>query len=130
MNPAKLVRRVGCGALVILWFLFLLTPCFVIVLATQGEIVLTHSDLPGHAFRVWSISERGLRGIAFSTARRVSAENDISCTVADVRFLMWEVSAEFAESVRPSHQCSCYARQGNLWNSVAEGQEACKLAGE
>ncbi len=110
--------------LVVLWFLFLLTPCLFIVLMTQKEIVLTHSDVPNDDFRIWLIQEANQRGVAFSNSRRVSAANNAICTLTDVRFIMWQGKGD------PNHYCSCYIQQENNWVSVAEGAEACKLAGE
>jgi hypothetical protein len=116
--------RVGCGVLVVLWFLLLLTPCLVVVLLTQREIVLIHSDVPNDDFRIWLISEPRERGFAISNARRVSAANNAVCTLTDVRFIMWQGKGD------PIHYCSCYTRQNNTWMSIAEGAEACTLAGE
>jgi hypothetical protein len=118
------LQRVGCGSLVVIWFILLLTPCLFVVLATQREIVLTHSDIPNDDFRVWLIQERGHHGIALSNSRRVSAANDAACILIDVRFIMWQGTGD------PNHYCSCYTRQNNRWVSIAEGPEACKLAGE
>jgi hypothetical protein len=118
------LRRAGCGALVVIWFILLLTPCLFVVLVTQREIVLTHSDIPNDDFRVWLIQEPRQRGIALSNSRRVSAANDAVCTLIDVRFIMWQGQGD------PIHYCSCYTRQETSWVSIAEGTEACKLAGE
>jgi hypothetical protein len=107
--------------------MILLTPCIVIPLISQGEIVLTHSDVPGHSTRIWLIQDARERGIAFWTSRRVDVQNSPNttvCTVTDVRFVMWQGSGS------PNHYCSCYARQNDRWSSAADGAEACKLAGE
>ena len=124
MKLKRRLRRLGCGALLVLWFLLLLTPCLAVVLLTQREIVLTHSDVPNDDFRVWLIQEAGQRGIAISNSRRVTVPNDAVCTLIDVRFLLWQGKGD------PNHYCSCYARQADSWSSIAEGAEACKLAGE
>lgn len=137
MKIPRSLRRIGCGLLLVLWFTFLLTPCLFIVLATQREIVLTHSDVPGDDFRIWLIQEAGQRGVAISNSRRVSVQNspdsanpgaspntEAACTLIDVRFLLWQGKGE------PNHYCSCYTRQTGNWSSIAEGDDACKLAGE
>jgi hypothetical protein len=124
LNTKQKLRRLGCGVALVLWFTFLLTPCLIFVLAVQGEIVLTHSDLPEHHFRIWSIQTTRLRGLGITTARRVDPKELLACTISDTRFIMWQGEAA------PAHQCSCYEKQQNLWMSVAEGTEACKLAGE
>jgi len=120
----RTLRRLGCGLLLMLWFLLLLTPCLFIVLITQHEIVLAHSDIPEDDLRVWLIQEADQRGFAISNSRRVSAPNDEVCTLTDVRFFLWKGKGD------PNHYCSCYVRRADRWSSVAEGDEACKLAGE
>ena len=123
MNRFRL-RRVGCGILVAVWFLLLLTPCLFVFLVTNQEIVLTHSDVPNDNFRIWLIQEANQRGVAVSNARRVTAANNAVCTLTDVRFIMWQGKGD------PNHYCSCYVQQDSAWTSIAEGTEACKLAGE
>jgi hypothetical protein len=120
----KPLKRLGCGVLLVAWFLLLLAPCLLFVLAVQRQIEITYSDVPQDSLRIWSIQERDLRGIAVSNSRRVSAPNDVTCTIIDVRFLLWEGQAD------SSHQCSCYTRANNNWMSIAEGADACKIAGE
>jgi hypothetical protein len=120
------------AALFVVWCVVILSPCLVITLAIQREIVITYSDLPEDALRIWTISEPRQRGVAIANSRRVSAVQPVpgvpdasaTCTIIDTRFLMWEGSAEAA------HQCSCYVRRDDRWQSVAEGPAACVLAGE
>lgn len=120
----KSFRRVGCGALLALWFVILLLPCFMIVLATQGEIVLMHSSVPEDDFRVRLIQTTSERGLAVSNSHRVDTSDGDACTIIDVRFLLWQGQAN------PAHYCSCYTGSGNNWSSIAEGTDACKLAGD
>ncbi len=124
MNVRRRLRRLGCAALLALWFLLLLTPCLGFVLVVQHEIVLTHSDLPDDTFRIWLIQQIDQRGIAFSSARRIDLPNQTACTVTDARFVLWQGQGA------PTHFCSCYTRQADTWASVAEGTSACKMAGE
>ncbi|HLY28923.1 MAG TPA: hypothetical protein VKQ72_21430 [Aggregatilineales bacterium] len=119
----KALKRLGCGLLLVAWFALLMLPCVAIVLVTDGEIVLTHSDVPNDEFRVWLIQQPHERGIALSNSRRVSGTDGSTCTIVDGSFLMWE--GQQAES---PHYCSCYKQQGGAWNSTAEGDEACQLA--
>ena len=125
MKIRKVLRRIGCGILIVAWFIILLVPCFAVVLATQREIVLTHSDIPDGQFRVWLIQDAKQRGIAISNSRRVDGPNGAICTVTDGKFLMWQGQAD-----DPPHYCSCYSRQNDTWSSVAEGEAACKMAGQ
>jgi hypothetical protein len=121
----RLLRRLGCGILLVLWFTFLLTPCLMIKLAVDGEIVLTHSDIPNDDFRVWLIQDVRNRGIAVSNTRRVDAPSGAVCTLTDVGFFLWQGKGGDSQ-----HYCSCYSKVESAWSSVAEGDSACQLAGE
>ncbi|MEP7288933.1 MAG: hypothetical protein ABI947_24535 [Chloroflexota bacterium] len=123
MKIGQVLRRTGCGILLILWFTLLLTPCLAFVLAVQKEIVLTHSDIPEDAFRVWLIQDINARGIGISNSQRVTAAtNGATCTIIDGRFLLWQGKAA------SPHFCSCYTKQNGYWSSIAEGDAACHLA--
>jgi len=121
------MKRLGCGVALLAWFVLLTLPCFAIVLATQGEIILTHSDIPFDDFRVWLIQQPHTRGLAISNSNRVSAADGSGavCTVLDAHFLLWEGEP----SVSP-HYCSCYTGHTGNWTSISEGDDACHLAGE
>ncbi len=125
MKIRRVLRRIGCGILIVLWFMLLTLPCLAVVLATQHEIVLAHSDIPDDNFRIWLIQDARQRGIAISNSRRVDGPNGAICTVTDGKFLMWQ-----GQPADPPHFCSCYTHQDNTWSSVAEGEDACKLAGK
>ena len=120
----KPIRRLGCGVLLMLWFVILLLPCLMIVLATQGEIILAHSGIPEDDFRIRLIQTTTERGLAVSNSRRIDTSEGAVCTVIDVRFFLWQGKAN------PAHYCSCYTGSDKTWSSVAEGADACKLAGE
>lgn len=129
----KILRRIGCGALLVMWFLFLLAPCLVITLAIQREITITWSDAPDDALRVWVLQERDAQGLAISSAHRVNpaAAPGVACVVLDVRFILWAGDAERAGAL-PVHQCACYTRPDaeSVWAPHNLGPEACTLAGE
>ena len=125
MKIRRLLRRLGCGVLLVLWFALLTLPCFAIALAFQKEIVLIHSDIPNDEFRIWLIQDIRNRGVAVTNSRRVDGPDGVVCTVINGGFFMWQGSA-----VNPPHYCSCYSRQDQTWSSVAEGSQACRIAGE
>ena len=125
MKIRRLLRRLGCGVLLVLWFAVLTLPCFAVALVFQKEIVLTHSDIPNDEFRIWLIQDIRNRGVAVTNSRRVYAPNGVVCTVINGGFFMWQGTAANAP-----HYCSCYSRQDQTWSSVAEGPEACRIAGE
>jgi hypothetical protein len=128
MNTKRL-RRIGCGLLLIPWFVLLLTPCFVITLLAQQEIRVTWSDVPDDAFRIWLISEREARGLGVATSRRVEVSPQTVCTVIDVNFFMWQGDPNKIGAL-PSHQCACYRRDPGRFFALSVGPEACLTAGE
>src|SRR5258708_20676558 len=119
----KTLKRIGCGALLVVWFAVLELPWFAIVLVTQGEIVLADSDVPNDDFRVWLIQQPHQRGIALSNSRRVDGTDGSVCTIVDGSFLMWE-----GQQAASPHYCSCYKQQNGNWSSTAESDQACQLA--
>ncbi|HVO41955.1 MAG TPA: hypothetical protein VMT34_05005 [Aggregatilineales bacterium] len=118
------LRRVGCGLLLAGWFVFLLTPCLLVYLAANGEIVLTHSDVPDDQFRIWTISSTTTRGIAASNARRVDTADGLVCTLTDVSFLIWQ-----GKGSAPQHYCACYSPHNGQYQTALTGDDACKKAG-
>jgi hypothetical protein len=124
-NIRRYLRRFGCGVLLVLWFTLLTAPCWIAYLVTEREIVLAHSDIPNDNFRIWLVQDVRHRGIAVSNTRRVDAANGVVCTILDGHFFMWEGSVD-----QPPHYCSCFTRQDKSWSSVAEGPEACQMAGQ
>ncbi|MBZ0303284.1 MAG: hypothetical protein K8J31_26310 [Anaerolineae bacterium] len=114
------LRRPGCILGLILWFLILLTPCFMIVLAVQGEIAVTTGSAPDQRLRVWLIQEAAQSGIGVSSAS-VQTQDDLLCVQTDVRFVLWRGSAE------PTQYCECYTGTDANWQTVRVEQSACSL---
>lgn len=116
------LRRLGCGVLLVFWFLILLLPCFLIVLATQGEIRVSLGDLPGQDARVWLVMEIDQRGIATSlpSVRSASGEADV-CLQTAVNYLLW-VGDGAEESV---HYCQCFAGADDNWTLVSSSEGDC-----
>src|SRR5260221_14161773 len=117
----KLLSRIGCGLAVVLWFMLLTLPCFAVVLATQGEILLTHSDIPFDDFRAWLIQQPRQRGIAISDSHRVSAVDGSNslCTVLGAPFILRD-----GQPVPSPHSCSCYKLESGGGPSGAAGADA------
>jgi hypothetical protein len=115
------IRRAGCIAGLILWFLILLTPCFLIVLATQGEITITTGGAPGQQTRIWLVSEADQRGIVLSTASVRQPSENALCVQTNVRFFLWAGEAE------PTTYCECYERvsSGDPWELASTASGVC-----
>lgn len=119
-----MLRQVGCGLLIIVWFGIVLLPCLMITLAIRGEITVPYSDIPEDEFKLWSIQSADARGIGIANSRRVPGKNGETCTIIQRNFIMWQGEASAAR------WCSCYTKKDSRWGSVAEAEAACKLAGE
>jgi ABC-type Fe3+ transport system permease subunit len=98
------LRRVGCAMLLVIWLLALLLPCFLIVLATQQEIIIAQGELPGQEFRVRLIMDIDQRGIGLWTTRTVDGAAGDICLITTVGYILWEGEGE------PAEYCVCYTR--------------------
>jgi hypothetical protein len=97
------LSRIGCGVLLVIWFIILFLPLTMFVLAQQGQITISHSggvpDKHEHPlFRVQLISnvaDDGTQqsGLAFTTSSLDRDENTL-CIETNVRYLMWAGSGE------------------------------------
>ncbi len=132
----KALRRLGCALLFITWLAVMFTPCFVIALLSQGEIVITWSDVPEDAFRIWLLRDVPISGIGIATSQRRTPPQPTDgrqtvCTLIDVRFVVWQGNAQRAGAL-PSRQCACYERSqpSQAWRTLSVGAEACQLMGE
>lgn len=116
-KPRSPLRRLGCIILLVIWFAVLLSPCLLIVLATQQEIVVSTGGAPGQQARLWLISEIDARGLAFSSASVSEQGESAICVQTDVRFFLWAGSAE------PVSYCECYERDSAGNFSFTTGNE-------
>lgn len=118
-------RRMGCTIAVILWFLLLLTPCFCIALATQGDIVIPQGSAPGQEIRIWLIMEADQRGLAVSSATVQQPAANVLCVESSARFILWTGSTD------PLTSCVCYTRDGEEqpWSTVSVDNRACESGG-
>lgn len=115
------LRRLGCGVLLVLWFIVLLAPCGLLMMAVNGEIALSQGELPGQQFRMWLIMEADERGVGISsTSTQVTDETHI-CVQTDGRFVLWQGSAD------PIHYCECFTRSTaqDEWSFSQMNEGAC-----
>ncbi len=119
--PRRPIRRIGCGVVLVIWFLVLLLPCGLIVLAVQQEIVISTGSAPGQQTRLWLIGEPTERGFGISTAAVAPTADNAICVQTDVRFLLWAGQAD------PLNYCECYERANAdaEWVSVSSSDGAC-----
>ena len=115
------LRRAGCIILVLFWFLVLLLPCFLIVLAVQQEIVISTGSAPGQQTRLWLISEAEERGLAVSTTSTRQTNDNAVCVETDVHFYLWTGKSD------PTSYCDCYQRENasSPWSQASTASGAC-----
>jgi hypothetical protein len=128
----SLIRRVGCGIALVLWFTLLLAPCGLIVMATQGEIAIPQGSLPGQTIRVWLINEADERGLGTASTSIYQPDNlNTICLQTDSRFLLWYGRPEPSVSY-----CECFTRATSSaeWGFLSVSEGVCNsesvIAGE
>ena len=134
------LKRLGCGCLLSLWFLLLLTPCGLLYLAANGEIRIqhggllsSHAELPEpHAHPLLLISlvtETRERGLRIERSYPISQLNTAltSCVQTSAQFLLWESRAGNQDVT----YCDCYRRGAaeGSWQLEASTAGACPLEG-
>lgn len=113
LQPKRsLLSRLGCGFLLVIWFVVLLTPCALLYLASNGEIRIWHTDIPDPYEHprlsielVTEVDSRGLRVLNSSVVDAIS-DDDALCVQTNVRFLLWQTD----EDNQDVSFCDCYVR--------------------
>lgn len=123
----SLLERVGCGALVLVWFAVLLLPLFFFVLAIQGDITIRHTgDVPDKLqhprFQITLIMDADSRGLQFtrSGVNRYSATD--LCLDTRVNYTLWQGQGA------PARYCDCYTREtaDEDWSFTESTQGGCE----
>jgi hypothetical protein len=115
-------RRLGCGAVLVLWFTVLLTPCLCIVLASQEEILIHLSDIPANTLRIWLVNEAHERGIGIAIPSLGATNSaNLICVHTNVNFVFWEGEG------KPTNYCECYSQpqQGGQWELSSSSDGEC-----
>jgi hypothetical protein len=126
-------RRAGCGAAVLVWILIMLIPVGLFILATQGEIRISHGNrVPDPAshplLELRLLSEIRNQGLVITTSsvaqQSTAAGESLACVLTHVRYLLWEGEGENAS------YCDCYARpegstSNNDWSYTSTTQNTC-----
>ncbi|HEX2622673.1 MAG TPA: hypothetical protein VHL11_21080 [Phototrophicaceae bacterium] len=120
------IRRAGCGCAVLLWALFLLIPGFLLVLATQGEVVVWHENsVPEPALhpllQVKLLMEVETRGLNITTSTPVNKPDNLTCMQTEVRFVLWQGNGNNVS------YCDCYQREGDKqpWTLISTVSGTC-----
>lgn len=119
-RPARFVRRLGCGALLMVWFVLMLWPCVLLTVIMEGEFVVTISDRPNHDARIFNVQSDDTRGFGFSYAEVQEESSERLCIKTYVRYIMWEGSNE------PVDYCRCYERVDEQWLTSPAVNDQCE----
>ena len=113
--PHSRAGRLGCGLLTIVWFMLLLMPCAMFVLATSGEIRLDHVNIPEpHDHPLFSISlvvDAHNSGLKISRSWLAQDENGLACVETVTNYLRWRSDGTESTVVF----CQCYRRDDTRW---------------
>lgn len=122
----SLLRRAGCGVLLVIWFTVLLLPLLLFVLAVEGNITISHrGDVPDKIqhprFQAFLLMEPEVRGLQFTRSSVKREGNRDLCIQVTVSYLLWE-----GEGI-PAAYCDCYARESGDadWQYVNTIQPTC-----
>lgn len=124
MTPLKLLRRIGCGVMLVVWFALMLSPCLIVTVLVQGEFVISLSDKPNHNLRMFNVDTDDRRGFGFSRGEIERESDNEFCVITQVRYIMWRGENS------PVNYCQCYARSGDDWLGGPVLDEACKAPRE
>jgi hypothetical protein len=122
----SLLRRIGCGAALLIWLVVMLLPLALFVLAIEGTIFIAHpGDVPSShehpLLRVNLIMEIDFRGVSLThSSLEYSGGHDL-CIQTDVRYVLWQGEGE------PASFCDCYTREGEdaPWEMVSRTMDVC-----
>lgn len=119
-----LLGRLGCGTLVVLWFMILLLPCILFTLATQGSIVINHANVPepdSHPLlQIDLLTEADYRGFRIVTTQIYNYDDQL-CVQSNVSYFLW-----LGEGA-PSVYCDCYVQDSaeSEWRLTGTTLENC-----
>lgn len=113
------LRRVLTALFVIVWFPLLLTPCFLLTLASQGELSLTIGGLPGQELRLWLIMDADQRGVGISSPIVSTGAEDRVCLQTNINFVLWQGSQESIQ------YCECFEQRNDAWISMTTETMPC-----
>lgn len=104
------LRRLGCSAMLVIWFTLLLAPCALFYLAANREIRLWHREVPephAHPLLLLSlVSETDDRGLRFERSFVTSGRSSTTatCVETNVRFFLWQSKS----GNQDANYCDCY----------------------
>lgn len=123
----SLISRIGCGALLVVWFAILLLPLFFFVLAIQGDITIRHTgDVPDKLqhprLQISLIMDADSRGLQFTRSAVNRYDETNLCMDTRVNYTLWEGQGA------PARYCDCYTRDAPDadWSFAETSQGGCE----
>lgn len=123
------LQRLGCFVGLIIWFVVMLLPIAFIILAVNGEIIISHGagipDRHEHPrLQINLIMDAESRGLQFINSTVAVDEADTLCMETNVRYLLWEGQGA------PAVFCDCYSRDSttsnNMWQYTETIMDTCE----
>jgi hypothetical protein len=109
--PKHPLGRLGCGLLLIVWFMVLLLPCAMIYLAMGYTIFIPNGTIPEPEqhprFEIQLIMEIENRGFKLSSSSIASETETQLCINNEANYLLWQSD----ETAQDSQYCQCYERR-------------------
>jgi hypothetical protein len=119
-------KRPGCLVGVVVWFIVMLLPLFLFVLAIQGDITINHrGDVPNKfahpMLQVKLIMEMDYRGLSITTSSLNREDDTAICIQNQTRYMLWQGSGD------PADYCQCYDRENanDDWQRTEQTQDTC-----
>jgi hypothetical protein len=125
-KPRAWYKRPGCLVGIVIWFIAMLLPLFLIALAAQEEITIQHSgDVPDKhlhpLLQVRLVMDADNRGLNITNATLHRKSDTAMCVQSNVRFVLWQGDGD------PVTFCRCYERDApdTDWSQVTTEQGDC-----
>ena len=126
-QPTSRAGRIGCGMLVVIWFIVLTLPFAMLWLATGRNITLSRGgDAPLTSqhprLRVQLVMESDFRGLQISRNGVLTNEDTLFCYDQSVNYLLWENRGD--EDINISREI-CYERDtiDNEWQPLSVDED-------
>jgi hypothetical protein len=126
--PVDILRRLGCGLMLLVWFAILLIPGMMFWLATGGQLRISHADVPDphqhpllQVDLIMTTENRGLQ----ITQTSIHSNDELNlCIQGDVNYLLWESD----NTATSATYCQCYERSSSDadWTFTTQTVGACE----
>jgi len=125
-TPQSRLGKMGCGVLTILWFMVLLLPCAMFVLATSGEIRIDHPSIPepqDHPLLSLSLSVDAYNsGLKISRSWIAFDQASNACVETVTHYLRWRSDGTESTVIF----CQCYQFVDERWVFQQQSLTSCR----